>query len=84
MLAGQQIAAGGRNGSIVRWGVGYLTTGDLARAGRDAGVQARWIPSRGGPGWAARRWLAGLKERREPARFGVWYGVLLEPVEARR
>jgi SAM-dependent methyltransferase len=82
MLAAQQIAAGARSGSIVRWGVGYLTTSDLARAGRDAGVQARWIPSRGGPGWAVKRWVAGLKERREPARFGIWFGVLLELLRA--
>ncbi len=75
MLAAQQIDARAMNGSVVRWGVGYLTTSSLARAGGDAGGQIRWIPSRGGPGWAVKRWVAGLKERREPARFGVWVGV---------
>jgi SAM-dependent methyltransferase len=70
------------NQRVVRWGVGYLTTSSLARAGRDAGVQVRWIPSRGGPGWAVKRWVAGLKERREPARFGIWFGLLLELLQA--
>lgn len=74
MLAAQQLDAGAMNKSVVRWGVGYLTKSGLARAGRDARVRVRWIPSRGGPSWAARRWVAGLKERREPARFGVWLG----------
>jgi len=71
MLAAQHIAAGAMNRSIVRWGVGYLTESGLGRAG----AEVRWIPSRGGPRWAAQRWVAGLKARREPARFGVWVGV---------
>ncbi|TMD04828.1 MAG: class I SAM-dependent methyltransferase [Chloroflexi bacterium] len=74
MLAAQQIDAGAMHRSVVQWGEGYLTKSGLARAGRDARVGVRWIPSRGGPSWAARRWLAGLKERREPAKFGIWLG----------
>jgi SAM-dependent methyltransferase len=75
MLEVQQIDDRAGNGSAVRWGVGYLTKSSLARAGRAAGVRVRWIPSRGGPSWAIKRWVAGLKQRREPARFGVWFGV---------
>jgi SAM-dependent methyltransferase len=59
----------------VRWGVGYLTTAGLARAAGDAGIRVRWIPSRGRPGWAVKRWFAGLKQRRPAARFGIWLGV---------
>lgn len=75
MLAARQFDARAMNASVVPWGVGYLTTSSLAPAGRNAGVQVRWIPSRGGPSWAVKRWVAGLKEGREPARFGVWFGV---------
>jgi SAM-dependent methyltransferase len=71
MLAAQQIDAGAMNGSIVRWGVGYLTESGLA----GGGAEVRWIPSRGGPRWAVKRWVAGLKARRVPAGFGVWVGV---------
>jgi SAM-dependent methyltransferase len=59
----------------VRWGVGYLTTGGLARAAIDAGIRVHWIPSRGRPSWAVKRWFAGVKQRRPAARFGLWFGV---------
>lgn len=62
-------------GPPVSCGVGYLTESGLARAARDAGVAVRCIPSRGGLDWALRRWRAGRKHRREPARFGLWFGA---------
>ena len=38
----------------------------------EAGLMLQTIPSRGGPGWAFKRWLAGRKLRRQPASFGIW------------
>ena len=75
MLVAQQIAFHSTCESVVRQGVGYLTESSLTRAARDAGLRVAWIPSRGGPSWAFKRWLAGVKEHRPPARFGIWIGV---------
>jgi SAM-dependent methyltransferase len=59
-------------GRAVEWGAGYLTVDGLARTAAEAGLVLRRIPSRGGRGWAFRRWLAGRKLRRQPASFGIW------------
>lgn len=75
MLLAQQTDFRATCENAVRWGVGYLTEGSLRRAARDAGIGVRWIPTRGGPSWALKRRLAGLKQRRAPARFGLWLGV---------
>ena len=62
-------------GRAVEWGAGYLTVDGLARSATEAGLMLRRIPSRGGPGWAFKRWRAGRKLRRQPASFGIWsYG----------
>ena len=59
---------------LVIQGVGYTTADALVTAGQHLGVQFRFAPSRGSANWALRRFLAGLKRRREPASFGLWYG----------
>jgi len=73
MLAERQQGFADRIGSRpVEWGTGYLTVDSLAQTATDAGVMLQRIPSRGGPGWAFKRWLAGRKLRRQPASFGIW------------
>lgn len=75
MLDAQRIAFRSTGERVVQCGVGYLTESSLVSVARDAGLSAAWIPSRGGPSWVFKRWLAGLKQRRTPARFGLWIGV---------
>ncbi len=75
MLDAQQIAFHAMCDSVVRWGVGYLTESGLTQAARDVGLRIRWIPSRGRVSWAFKRWFAGFKQHRTPARFGLWIGV---------
>jgi SAM-dependent methyltransferase len=75
MLNAQQIGFQAAREQVVRWGVGYLTDSGLALAARDAGLRLSWIPSRGGLRWAVKRWFAGFKQHRAPARFGIWFGV---------
>ncbi len=75
MLDAQQIAFHTTCERTVRWGVGYLTESGMTRAARDAGLSVAWIPSRGSLSWAFKRWVAGLKQHRAPARFGLWIGV---------
>ena len=72
MLAERQQGFADRIGRPLEWGVGYLTVDGLARAATEAGVMLQRIPSRGGPGWAFKRWVAGRKLRRQPASFGIW------------
>jgi SAM-dependent methyltransferase len=72
MLNAQQTVFQATTGSAVRWGVGYLTKSSLSTAARDAGLTARWLPSRGGFRWAIKRWIAGVKQARTPAAFGLW------------
>ncbi len=72
MLAERQQSFADRIGRPVEWGAGYLTVDGLARAASEAGLILRRIPSRGGPRWAVKRWLAGRKLRRQPASFGIW------------
>jgi SAM-dependent methyltransferase len=72
MLAERQQAFADRIGKPLEWGAGYLTVEALAGTATEAGLMLRHIASRGGPGWAFRRWLAGRKLRRQPASFGVW------------
>ena len=75
MLDAQQIAFQATCERVVRLGVGYLSERSLIRAARDAELRLRWIPSRGGVSWAVKRWFAGFKQHRTPARFGLWIGV---------
>lgn len=75
MLAAPQFDLRSRNGTPLRWGVGYLTEARLRQAAHDANLTVRWMGSNGGPGWALKRRIAGLKARRAPARFGLWFGV---------
>ncbi len=75
MLDAQQTAFHATCEMVVRCGVGYLTESRLTRAARDAGLRLRWIPSRGGVGWTVKRWFAGIKQHRTPARFGIWFGI---------
>ncbi len=75
MLDAQQIAFHPTCERAVRCGAGYLTDGGLRRAARDAGLTVAWIPSRGGLNWELKRWFAGFKQHRAPARFGIWFGV---------
>jgi SAM-dependent methyltransferase len=72
MLAERQRGFTERIGKPFEWGAGYLTVDGLARTATEAGLMLQTIPSRGGPGWAFKRWLAGRKLRRQPASFGVW------------
>jgi SAM-dependent methyltransferase len=72
MLAERQEVFADRIGRPLEWGVGYLTVDGLERSAREAGLVLQRIPSRGGPGWAFKRWLAGRKLRRQPAGFGIW------------
>jgi SAM-dependent methyltransferase len=75
MVDAQQIAFRATCERVVRWGVGYLTESSLTWAARDAGLTVAWIPSRGGLNWELKRWFAGFKQHRAPARFGIWFGV---------
>jgi SAM-dependent methyltransferase len=72
MLAERRQGFADRIGRPVEWGAGYLTVDGLERTATDAGMMLQRIPSRGGPGWAFKRWLAGRKLRRQPASFGIW------------
>ena len=75
MLDAQQIAFHATCERVIRCGIGYLTKSGLRRAARDAGLRLSWIPSRGGFRWAVKRWFAGFKQHRAPARFGIWFGT---------
>ena len=72
MLAEREQGFADRIRRAVEWGAGYLTVDGLARTATEADLVLRRIPSRGGPGWAFKRWLAGRKLRRQPASFGIW------------
>lgn len=72
MMAERQQGFTGRIASPVDWGAGYLTFEGLARTATEAGMRLQRFPTRGGPDWAFRRWVAGRKLRRKPASFGVW------------
>lgn len=72
MLAERQQGFADRIGRPVEWGAGYLTVDGLAGTATEAGLVLQRIPSRGGPGWAVRRWVAGRRLRRQPASFGIW------------
>ena len=77
MLAEQarRFEQGHANAEAVRPGQGYLLADEIAAAERRLGLDLRYLPTRGGLGWALRRRLAGLKLRREPAGFGLWIGI---------
>ena len=75
MLAEQteQLKAQSGLNEIVQPGEGYLTFSDLDwLETRLTGCE--FFPSRGGLVWSAKRYLAALKLRREPATFGVTVG----------
>jgi SAM-dependent methyltransferase len=57
---------------VVRRGVGYLTLASLAEAVGPLGLEPRFLSSSGGAVWAARRFVARIRLRRQPAGFGVW------------
>ena len=57
---------------IVWPGTGYLTFRGLSEVANAVGWRSAFIPSSGGVMWALGRWWAGVKLRRQPARFGVW------------
>jgi SAM-dependent methyltransferase len=75
MLHAQRIAFHSTCARVVPCGVGYLTESSLVSVARHAELRVAWIPSRGGLSWAFKRWFAGLKQHRTPARFGLWIGV---------
>jgi SAM-dependent methyltransferase/uncharacterized protein YbaR (Trm112 family) len=57
---------------VLRSGVGYLLLSDLVETGRKLKMpKVQFLPSRGGWLWETRRLLAGLKNGRESARFGL-------------
>jgi SAM-dependent methyltransferase len=60
---------------VIQPGMGYLTPGLLKDAGKALGMEFHFRLSRGGLGWEIRRYLAGIKMRREPARLGMWVGM---------
>lgn len=72
MVAERQQSFADRIGTPLEWGAGYLTVDGLAQTAREAGLPLQRAPSRGGPGWAVKRWLAGRRLRRQPAGFGIW------------
>jgi SAM-dependent methyltransferase len=72
MVAEREQVFADRIGRPLGWGAGYLTVDGLARAATVTGRTLQRIPSRGGLGWAVRRWRAGRRLRRQPASFGVW------------
>ena len=72
MLAERRQGFANRIGRPIEWGAGYLTVDGLARTAAETGLRLQRIPSRGGPGWAFKRWLAGRKLGRQPASFGIW------------
>jgi len=61
---------------VIQPGVGYLTPGRLSEAGKALETQFHFYPSQGRRGWEIRRFVAGVRLRREPARFGIWVGSL--------
>lgn len=75
MIAAQRADFESRYGTAPSWGIGYLTEAGLGGAAQAAGVTFKSIRSRGALGWAFRRSIAGFKERRERARFGIWFGA---------
>lgn len=72
MVADRRRRFGAYLDAPLEWGAGYLSVEVLERAAFEAGVVVRRIPSRGGPHWALRRWIAGQRLRRQPASFGIW------------
>jgi SAM-dependent methyltransferase len=56
---------------VIRSGVGYLLLSDLVEMGRKLEMEFQFLPSRVGWLWETRRLLAGLKNGRESARFGL-------------
>lgn len=75
MLAAPQFDVRSHDGTPLHWGVGYLTERRLGQAASNANLSLQWVGSNGGPVWALKRRFAGLKARRAPARFGLWFGV---------
>jgi SAM-dependent methyltransferase len=55
-------------------GQGYLLADELMEIGERLGIRLRYWPTRAGLAWSLRRWLAGIRLRREPAGFGLWLG----------
>ena len=60
-------------GRPVVQGRGFVLLGELEEAAVRLGLRTRFDRSRGRLAWELRRRLDGLRARREPARFGVWW-----------
>ena len=62
---------------IVQPGIGFLTDRIMNDVGKTLGIAFRFYRSFGAPLWAMKRWLWGVRRRRELAAFGVWAGRLM-------
>lgn len=58
-------------------GVGFLTMQRMMELRDLLGLAFQFYPSLGAPLWTVKRWWGVVKNRREPAAFGVWAGMLL-------
>ena len=58
-------------------GVGFLTREGMLEFRDVLGLAFQFYPAHGAPLWTVKRWWGGVKNRREPAAFGVWAGTLL-------
>jgi ubiquinone/menaquinone biosynthesis C-methylase UbiE len=52
----------------------YITYQQMEQLGKSTGIQWKHLRPFYGIRWALRPWLANLRDRREPAEFGLWLG----------
>lgn len=62
---------------VLQPGIGFLTDQTMNELGKALGIAFRFYRSCGAPLWAMKRWLWGVRRRRETAAFGVWAGRLI-------
>lgn len=81
MLAGvgEKLEAEYGLGEVIRPGRGYLTEAGVVEAGRQIGLEFRYVPSRGNLIDELRRRAAGVRLGRAPASFGLWIGARRRP-----